>query len=150
MDSRKVILGFLIIIMSFFLLSGCSSKPSNIGIMDMDRVIEESERAAELQQRLSEVGSELEERIEEEDEDLSEEEQKNREEEIYQEYNNEKSRLEEKLNKEMEEVLAEITEEENIEIVLYKNSVHYGGIDITSEVIEKMDEDKSEEEENNE
>jgi outer membrane protein len=128
---------FAMIIGMILILSGCAtSRVEKIGIMDMNRILQESQRAGELQQELLSIGDELEERYNQAAEKGQEELDK-----IYQEYLDNKGRLEHKLNEEINIIVDEITEEQNIDIVLIKEQVYYGGIDITGQIINRLDEE---------
>jgi len=59
---------------------------------------------------------------------------------ISQEYLDNRQRLENSLNNELYEAIREVAEEEGISIVLYRESVYFGGEDITGRVIKKLDE----------
>ena len=119
----------IIIILS---LGSCTFKEEKeIALMSMSEILEKSKRADELQQELVTISNEL---------DTSNKEENNiSEEEAYQKFNSEKAKLERELNSEIENVLDEITKEKNLEIVLYKDKSYYGGIDITQDVIELLD-----------
>lgn len=82
----------------------------------MNQVLNESQRAQELQTELENFS--------------------NKEEN----FEVRKEELEEKLNNELNTVLGEISEEKELDIILYKDKSYYGGIDITSEVVEIIDE----------
>ena len=82
----------------------------------MNQVLNQSERAQELQTELENYSNQ------EKDFEIKKEE------------------LEEKLNNELNTVLEEISKEKELDIILYKDKSYYGGIDITSTVVEKIDE----------
>src|SRR6056297_610546 len=113
----KKIAVFSIILAFSFLLVSCSFQgETKIGVMSMNQVLNESQRAQELQTEL---------------EDFSNKEEN---------FEVRKEELEEKLNNELNTVLGEISEEKELDIILYKDKSYYGGIDITSEVVEIIDE----------
>lgn len=82
----------------------------------MNQVLNQSQRAQELQTEL---------------ENYSNQEQN---------FEIRKEELEKELNEELNTVLEEISQEKELDIILYKDKSYYGGIDITSEVIDKIDE----------
>jgi outer membrane protein len=135
----KKLIGLSLIALLTFVLAGCSSPQAKIGIMDMEKVLEKSERASVLRKKLTEIGNNLENNYQNKEEKLSSDKQKQEQERIYQEFLNNKKELEGQLNNEIDKVLKQITRENNIEIVLYKNGVHYGGLNITEEVIKLLD-----------
>ena len=135
----KKVFGLLIVFGLAIVLSGCTSAPAKIGVMDMQEVLDKSERAAALRNRLTEIGSELESNYESKEEEMSSDKQQEEQERIYQEFVNNKKKLEDKLNQEINNILDNISKEENIDIILYKNGVHHGGVDITDDVIKGLD-----------
>ncbi len=133
---KKLFIG--VILFFILVLTGCSSfQTRNLGIMDMERVLNESQRAKQLQEELLEIGNNLEEKYNKQDKDQNEEEELDK---LYQEYLDNKQRLETDFNSEITSILEEVSSEKKLEIVLYEDGVYYGGIDITDEVIRILDE----------
>ena len=139
----KKIWGLSIILLITIVLSSCTSAPTQIGVMDMEKVLNKSDRAAALRKELTEIGNELESNYQKKEEEMSSDKQKEEQERIYQEFVDNKQQLEDKLNKEINQVLDKISKEKNIDIILYKKGVHHGGMDVTDEVIERLDNQKS-------
>lgn len=135
----KKVFGLLIVLGLAIVLSGCTNAPAKIGVMDMQEVLNKSDRAATLRNELTEIGNDLESNIQNKEDDISDQEQKEEQERVYQEFVNNKKRLEDKLNQEINAVLDNISKEQNIDVILYKNGVHYGGSDITDDVIKALD-----------
>lgn len=147
---RRFIILFLIVTTSF-LLAACSPEPPDkVGILDMDRVLQESERAQKMQQELLDIGNRLESEYQEKKEELSEDDGEEELDRIYQEYQTNKQRLESGLNKEITDIIGEIAASKKLGVVIFKNSVYYGGVDITEEVITNLDKKKEDEEEGGE
>ncbi|MGM0411679.1 MAG: hypothetical protein ACQEQF_13080 [Bacillota bacterium] len=128
---KKAVIFSVLLIMILSLGSCTFKEEKEIALMSMSEILEKSKRADELQQELNSISNELD-TSDEEEKDLSEE-------EAYQNFNSEKAKLEKELNSEIENVLDEIAEEKNLEIVLYKDKSYYGGVDITEDVIELLD-----------
>jgi|AntRauTorcE11897_2_1112592.scaffolds.fasta_scaffold06559_4 Skp family chaperone for outer membrane proteins len=105
-----------------------------IGVIDMERLLNESSRADELQKELEERGKELEQNYEG-DTDKPEE----VESQIYMEFAQNKQEIESELNDEIQTVLDEINQNNKYSVILYKNKVYQGGEDITEKVISKLD-----------
>ena len=133
--SGKKLLCFTVILSCFLLLAGCDLEEDEfrIGIVDMEYLLIESNRAEQLNDELIQKGEEL--RVQYEETDNEEE-----LESIYQQYLLHKEELESRLNGEINEALRTIKEENNIDIILSANSVSHGGFDITDDVIELLDE----------
>ncbi|AZO93963.1 OmpH family outer membrane protein [Halocella sp. SP3-1] len=138
---KKIIL--LGIIISFVLLAGCTSRSPEIAVLDIEEVLARSRRAQELQEELLNIGNTLEEEYSQQED---EEEDQNHLERVYQEYLSNKQRLENSFNEEVKVVIEEIRKDKNIDTVLYKDSVYYGGLDITEKLVEMLDSKYDEEE----
>ena len=137
---KKIYL-FVLIISIILIVTACSTRPEKIAFMNMEMVLNNSQRAQQLGQELQDIGNQLEVRYQEVQEEFSGDEEGEAElDKISQEYMDNKQRLEGLLNEEINEIIAEIAENENISTVLYKETIYYGGIDITEEVINKLDE----------
>ena len=121
------------------LLAGCSTPGEKIAVMDMGRVLQESQQARQLQQELLEVGERLEEEYNQKEDELAEEEGEEALDEIYQKYLDFKESAEKELNQKINQVLAEISKEEKYNIVITGDGVYYGGNDITDQVINRLD-----------
>ena len=129
----KALKSFLIItifITLTLLSTACTTQKSKVGLLSMNKVLNESQRASELQEELVNISDELE--RDSQNEENSEK--------AYEKFSEKKKELEGKLNNEINDVLDKITTEEKIDIILYKNDSYYGGLDITSEVIKRLDE----------
>lgn len=109
-----------------------------IGIIDMTRIMAESPKVKTSQQQLNQVGAELTRQIEAEKPSLSQEEFKQKQEAAYQEFLRQKKELENQIDLSVKKAIEEVAKEKKISVIVYKNSVAYGGVDITSEVISRM------------
>lgn len=57
-----------------------------------------------------------------------------------QEFMRNKKQMEQVLNGRINTIISQLAREKNLDVVVDKNSTYYGGIDITGEVIERLDE----------
>ena len=105
-----------------------------IGVINMEKLLNESSRAKQMQKDLEERGKELEENYQGDTENPEEVENQ-----IYLEFSQEKQEIEKQLNQEIQTVLDEINKNNKYSVILYKNRVYQGGEDITEEVISKLD-----------
>lgn len=105
-----------------------------IGVIDMEKLLNESSRAKQLQKELEERGKELEENYDGDAENPEEVENQ-----IYLEFAQNKQEIESQLNQEIQTILDEINQNNKYSVILYKNRVYQGGEDITEEVISKLD-----------
>ncbi|MEJ6951256.1 OmpH/Skp family outer membrane protein [Natronospora cellulosivora (SeqCode)] len=136
----KKILLFTLLMSLFFLVACDNAEPEQTAVMDLQLVLENSSRAQKMHQELLEIGNKLEVKYDEREEGMSSGESQEELEKIYQEYMEHKYFLEYNLNQEITRVIEEIASEEGIDVVLLNQGVYYGGIDITSQVINKLDE----------
>lgn len=135
---KRIVVGLIITLI--LVLAGCStSRPQTIGVMDMELVLKKSQRAGELQQELMAIGNELEEEYNQKKEELPAEKGEEELDKIYYEYLDNKERLENQLNQEINRVITEISREQDIDIVISSDQVYFGGVDITEEVIKRLD-----------
>lgn len=139
MKNLKKIVFTASFIILLVIISGCTAGQPEIAILDMERVLNESKRAQELKDKLAEVSENLEKNYNIKEKELNGERKEEELDNIYMEFLDNKQKYEEQLNQEVESILADISESKNLEIVLYKKYVKYGGEDITTVVIEKLD-----------
>jgi len=144
MKKRGSLIIGIILLFALMFLSGCDMfQTRKVGVLNMDLVLNTSQRAIELQQELYEIGNTLEEEYSQQNEEEVNEDDENEQDQLdrlYGEYLTNKQRLESEFNQEINEILEEITAEEKLDIVIDKDTVYSGGIDITDEVIELLDE----------
>lgn len=147
---KKFSFYILLIVVIILALAGCSKeKTEKIALLDIDALLQNSERAQQLQTELLNIGQRLEAEYLKKEAELSPEEGQEELDLISQEYLDHKQRLENNLNEELNQAIREVVEEEGISIVLYRESVYYGGDDITDKVSEKLDENFKEKGESN-
>ena len=106
----------------------------------MEKVLNESKRAEQLRDELSEIGTNLEKEYEEKEKDLESDSKEEELDKIYQQFLQNKENLEGELNKEVSKVLETIAQEKNLDVVLLKQYVQFGGQDVTEETIKELDE----------
>ena len=136
MKKGKLALLIFGLIFIIILLAACSANNDySVGIIDMEYLLEESQRAGQLSHELTEISSQLQQEYID-DEQAADDQAIDQ---AYQMFLINKEEIEEQLDHEIYEVVAEIKEEQGMDIVIYKDSVHYGGEDITAEVISRLD-----------
>ena len=110
-----------------------------IGTVNLARIVEESARAQELNQMLSDRYNELITRFDlgsepdEEDLDRSE-----RERAAYAEYLSYRLELETQFQRVVDEVIAKVAKDKNVALVLDEDVVRFGGQDLTNDVIKGL------------
>lgn len=110
-----------------------------VGTVNLGRIVDESVRAQQLNQMLSDRYNELITRFDlgsepgEDDVDRA-----NREREAYSEYLAYRLELESQFQLEVDKVVQEVAERENVTIVLDEDVVRFGGKDLSDEVIKRL------------
>lgn len=128
------------LVAGLFWLSGCAlfEPGSRVGVIDIERIVRESPKAQAYQKQLADKLEELRKRAERETANLEPEQKEEKEREIYQEYLELKQDLEGRLEKEINEALKEVVQQRNIDVVIYQESVRFGGVDVTDPIIKKL------------
>ncbi|MCE5286874.1 MAG: OmpH family outer membrane protein [Pelosinus sp.] len=141
---KKTVFSFLVI--SLLMLAGImpvsaeavNPAMQNVGIVDVNKVVVESPKLKELQDQLNEKGNELSSQLEEDKANLSPEEFQAKQQAAYDEFMQIKQGMEKQFDELMQQALAEVAKERQLSVILYKNGVAYGGVDITKDVINKL------------
>ncbi len=144
---KKLFFSISIISLIVLLLAGCTA-PSpkeevivnqlKVGVVDQDRVWTESEKSQSYQQELNKKIKSIQDQYKDNPQELSEEEEIEKHQETYEQINRLKIELEEKFNKEIRDVVSKIAVEKELDVILNKEEVRYGGTDITDEVIKNL------------
>ncbi|HWR29479.1 MAG TPA: OmpH family outer membrane protein [Negativicutes bacterium] len=131
---------FLVIIMvSTVLLAGCGAeKPSTIGIVDMQKVMTENPKIKQMQEQLNTKAKELTANLEKEKATLKPEEFQQKEQLAYAEFMRLKQEFETQIEAQTKKVLEEVAKEKKLGAVIYKNGMAWGGIDVTEDVLKKL------------
>ena len=136
---RQWSLLLIVIILSTALLSGCSmDKPSAIGIVDVQKVMTENVKIKEMQEQLNKKAQEITANLEKERTTLKPEEYQQKEQLAYAEFMQLKQEFEAKIQAQIQKVLEEVAKEKKLGAVIYKNGMAWGGIDVTDEVLKKL------------
>ena len=133
--------GVLLLVMMFaaVLLSGCAAeKPSTIGIVDMQKVMAENPKIKQMQDQLNTKAKELTENLEKERATLKPEEFQQKEQAAYAEFMKMKQEFEAQIETQTKKVLEEVAKEKKLGAVIYKNGMAWGGVDVTEEVLKKL------------
>lgn len=115
------------------------ARGSALGTVDIIRVVEESPRAQELNQMLTEHYHELISQFNLESEEEEEEQQRNeREREAYALYLAYRQELELRFQEEVDRAVKEVARRKKLKTVVDHDVVRYGGLDLTEEVIKQL------------
>ena len=119
------------------MLGGCGSQ-TTIGVLDVNKVMSDSPQVKALQDQLNVKGKELSDQLEKDKPTISDEEFKKRQEAAYSEFLKTKQDLEGQIDSAIKQTLDQVSKDKKLGVVIYKNSIAQGGIDITDDVIAKM------------
>jgi outer membrane protein len=120
------------------LLGGCSTGASTVGVLDVNKVMSESPKVKQLQEQLNAKAKELSDTLEKDKASISQDEFQKRQETAYGEFLKIKQDLESQVDASIKQALEDVSKEKKLGVVIYKNSVAQGGIDITDDVLKKM------------
>ena len=116
-----------------------SQSAVEIGLVNMGKIVDESPKAHELNQQLSEMYQLLLAEIQEQRERLSEEELAEVEKAAYAQYLEYREQLESQFQQALDQAIADAAEADNIHFLLDKELVRYGGKDLTNKVIKRLE-----------
>ena len=129
----------LTVVFAAVLLTGCATeKPSTIGIVDMQKVMTENPKIKQMQEQLNAKAKELTENLEKERATLKPEEFQQKEQAAYAEFMKMKQEFEAQIETQTKKVLEEVAKEKKLGAVIYKNGMAWGGVDVTEEVLKKL------------
>ena len=136
--SRIAIL-LIVVMAAAVALTGCSAeKPSAIGIVDMQKVMTDNPKIKQMQDQLNTKAKELTENLEKERATLKPEEFQQKEQAAYAEFMKLKQDFEMQIETQTKKVLEEVAKEKKLGAVIYKNGMAWGGIDVTEDVLKKL------------
>ena len=129
----------LVMLMVFMvaMLGGCSNS-ATIGVVDMNKVMTDSPKVKELQEQLKTKGTALEEGLNKEKATLKPEEFQKRQEQAYNEFVKAQQDVKGQFDTTLNKVLEEVAKEKKLGVILHKGGVANGGIDVTDEVLKKL------------
>lgn len=134
-----IIAGAIILVALIAAMAGSLKEPgSSVGVIDLGRVVAQSPLAQRYEKQLADKYSELQTQLEAEKTNLDEESRKAREKELMAEYLKLKQELEGKLEKQIDEALETIAKQRGLGVVVYKESVRFGGEDVTADVVKAL------------
>ena len=132
------VLAILAIVLTALFLTGCLGSASKVGVVDRSKIMTESPKVKELQEQLNAKGTELTQNLEKEQSALSAEDYQAKEEMASMEFAKLQQELVVQLNDSVKKAVEEVSKEKKMDIIIYKDVVVNGGVDITDDVIKKM------------
>jgi Skp family chaperone for outer membrane proteins len=122
-----------------WVLYGQNASLEQIGLIDMGKVLSESEYAQRLNEQLAEKYDQLIAQLQSSDtEGIDEETRADQERAVYAEYLRFRQELETEFQAALAKAISEAAEEADLQLVLDVDLVRYGGKDISSEVIKRL------------
>lgn len=135
-QSRKLVLLFLLVFTAA-LMGGCSSS-ANIGVIDVNKVMTDSPKVKQFQDQLNTKGKELSDQLEKDKATLSAADFQKKQETLYADFMKMKQDMETQIDGSIKETLDGIAKDKKLGVILYKNGVAQGGMDVTDDVIKKL------------
>ncbi|MBQ1248949.1 MAG: OmpH family outer membrane protein [Selenomonadales bacterium] len=124
-------------LMGTLLVAGCGSEPQ-FGVLDGQRVMAESPKIQAIQQELQTKGEAMQEQLRKDQRSMSAAQFAKKQKETMQEFMVIRKGLETQLEATMETATSEVAAEKKLNLILYKQGVAQGGIDVTDDVIKKL------------
>ena len=134
---RMILVAALTFVLAALLLTGCGSM-APVGIVDPTKIMSESPQIKQFQDQLTNKGKELTETLDKDKDNITPEEFQKRQEAAYSEFMKTKQDMEKQVESMIKENIEKVAAEKKLGAVLYKGSVAQGGIDITDDVLKKM------------
>lgn len=136
--NKKLVL-VMAIIMGFSLLAaGCSGKTATVGVVDMEKVMKESPKVKTLQEQLTTKGKAIQDELDNDQKTLSKEDFDKKQQAKYGEFMQLRQDLESQVEASMKQSMEEVAKEKNLGAILFKQGVAQGGVDVTDDVLKKM------------
>jgi outer membrane protein len=100
--------------------------------------VQESEMGKQFKQEIMDKQKEISDKLEQEKAGLSPEDLQKRQMELNQEYNASVSEKQEQFKEALDKAYGEVAKEKGVSVIIYKESVASGGVDVTDDVIKKL------------
>ncbi len=119
------------------MIAGCGGNET-MGYVDMQKITKESPKAQTMQQDLEKKRQEISTRLEGEKASLSDEEFMKKQQDAQREMQLFAEVQQKQFMSYMEAQMASVAKEKDLGIIVIKNAVHQGGVDVTDDVLAKM------------
>lgn len=126
-----------IAMMGSLLVAGCGSDPQ-FGVLDAQRVLAESPKIQAIQAELTAKSEEMQKELRKDQKSMSAAQFQKKQQEKMQEFMVIKKGLETQLESTISAAADEVAQEKKLNLILYKQGVAQGGIDVTDDMIKKL------------
>jgi len=133
---KMIVLGSLLVV--FAVVAAGRAQQGAIGVLDVEKVMTESPKVKALQDQLNQKGQELSAKLEAEKAKSTPEQLQAQQEAAVKEFQTTKQDLEKQVDDTMKQSIEQVLKEKKLGAILYKNGVAQGGVDVTQDVINKM------------
>lgn len=133
---KRVAAGMLVVLAAG-MLAGCGSE-DKMGVVDMTRVSKEAPQAKQVEQKIKDKQDAIEKELTEAKSTMSAEDFQKKQQQAQQEYQIFGQSMQRQFVTDVQSKLGDIAKEKDVGIIVYKDAVHKGGIDVTDELIQKM------------
>jgi len=135
---KRLLAVFCVVVLAAALLTGCSTQPQKIGVVDIQKVMTESPKMKKMQEELNVKAKELTTSLEQEQKTLPPAEFQKKQEAAYGDFMKMKQDMEDQVETMVKGHLEQIAKEKNLGAVLFKTNVAQGGVDVTEDLMKKM------------
>ena len=136
--NKKLALIMAIIMGLSLLVAGCSGKTATVGVVDLEKVMKESPKVKTLQEQLTTKGKAIQDELDNDQKSMSKEDFDKKQQAKYGEFMQLRQDLESQVEASMKQSMEEVAKEKNLGAILYKQGVAQGGVDVTDDVLKKM------------
>ena len=136
MKTLKYLLAISMVIMAV-VVSGCGQN-KNVGVIDVEKVVTESPKIKVMNEELMAKHKEIEEKLNNDKTTLSEADFNNAKQAADTEFTALRKDLSGKMETEIKTNLEKIAKEKNLSVIIKKNVTVQGGVDVTDEMIAKL------------
>ena len=136
--NKKLALVMAIIMGLSLLVAGCSGKTATVGVVDLEKVMKESPKVKTLQEQLTTKGKAIQDELDNDQKSMSKEDFDKKQQAKYGEFMQLRQDLESQVEDSMKQSMEEVAKEKSLGAILYKQGVAQGGVDVTDDVLKKM------------
>jgi outer membrane protein len=127
----------MVITLTVGMLAGCGGE-DKVGIVDMTRVAKEAPQAQQVQQKIKDKQASIEKELNDAKGTMSAEDFQKKQQQSQQEFQIFGQSMQQQFVRDVQGKLSEVAKEKSIGTIVYKDAVQKGGIDVTDDLIKKM------------